>query len=182
MSKRDHDSPHRELHRVLRRGDPAGEGGLAPSERDRIRRQILTAARTPARRWFPELRTAGYVVAGLAAVMAGWLALQNLPQGTGSLLPQLPTEQAPLVAQELPGEVLPDAVVEEPAAPVQVAAQPAEEPMVATEPVAPAVLPRAAPRQPRQMQFTTGTTRVIWTLDPHFDLGPSSTAEQGEIS
>lgn len=167
-----------ELRRLLQQGDPAGEGGLEPGHRHRIRRRIMAAAEAPDRRWLPALRPLGYALACLTAVAAGWLALQNLPRGTGLLPSQLPAEPAPLVAQELPGEVPPDAVAEGSATPVQVAAQP----RAAPEPVALAVLPSTAPRQPRQMQFTAGTTRVIWTLDPDFELGPSNTAEQGETS
>ena len=60
-------------------------------------------------------------------------------------------------------------------------AEPAEN-TVPAQAVAPALLPPSGPREPRQMQFVIGTTRVIWTLDPAFDLGPSRTAEQGETS
>ena len=177
MKKRDNDNIPDELRHALQQGDPAGEGGLAPAERDRMRRQILAAAEAPGRRWFPVVRTLGYAVAGLAAVVGGWLALQNLPQPVPP-----PAMRTPVVA-------LPDKTVQQPSpgveAPVEVAAQPVERPVqtaASTEVVASAVLPPSGPREPRQMQFIVGTTRVIWTLDPDFDLGPSRTAEQGETS
>ena len=85
MKKRDRDRMSDELLQALQQGDPAGEGGLQPAERDRIRRQILAAAEVPGRRWSPVVRTLGYAAAGLAAVLGGWLALQNLPQRTGTL-------------------------------------------------------------------------------------------------
>ncbi len=174
MKKRDNDSIVDELRQALQQGDPAGEGGLAPAERDRMRRQILAAAEAPGRRWFPVVRTLGYAAAGLVAVMGGWLALQNLPQPVPPPAIRTPVVAAP-DKTPLPG-------VE---APVQVAAQPVERPVqtaASTEVVASAVLPPSGPREPRQMQFIVGITRVIWTLDPDFDLGPSRTAEQGETS
>ncbi len=182
MKKRDNNSTPDELRHALQQGDPAGEGGLAPAERDRIRRQILAAAEAPRRRWFPLVRTLGYAAAGLAAVVGGWLALQNLPQRTGTLPVQPPVEQAPVVVQDRSVEKQ-EPMLE--AQPVQAAAQPAEEHAENAAPrgaVAPAILPPSEPRKTRQMQFITGTTRVIWTLDPDFDLGPSSAAEQGETS
>ncbi len=183
MKKRDNDSMSDELRHALQQGDPAGEGGLAPADRDRLRRQILAAAEAPGRAWFPVVRTLGYAAAGLAAVMGGWLALQSLPQriGTEPVLP--PAIQTPVVAQNGPGEELPDKMVQEPLLdpePVHVPVQPVN--AVPAEAVASAVLPPSEPREPRQMQFIVGTTRVIWTLDPDFDLGPSRTAEQGETS
>ena len=181
MKKRDNDSMPDELRHALQQGDPAGEGGLAPAERDRLRRQILAAAEAPGRRWFPVVRTLGYAAAGLAAVVGGWLALQSLPQQV-----QPPADQAPVVAQDTPGEEGPERIVQEPrlnTEPVQVAAQPVERPVqTAASTEAVAVLPPSGLREPRQMQFIVGTTRVIWTLDPDFDLGPSRTAEQGETS
>ena len=83
---------------------------------------------------------------------------------------------------------LPDKRVQEPSLdpePVRVAGQPVEEPAenrVPKETVTSAVLPPSGPHESRQVQFIVGTTRVIWTLDPDFDLGPSRTAEQGETS
>jgi hypothetical protein len=185
MSKNGNDRKPDQLRRALQQGDPAGEGGLEFAERDRIRRQMVAAAEAPGRWPFPVFRPLGYALAGLAAVAVGWLALQSLPQQTGSLPVEPAADPAPLVAQDTPGELLPDTVVQEPAPPVQVAAQPVEQPtqtVASPGPVTPAILPPKEPREPRQMQFITGTTRVIWTLDPDFDLGPSSTAEQGEIS
>ncbi len=186
MKKRDDDRMSDELRHALQQGDPAGEGGLAPAERDRLRRQIVAAAETPGRPWFPVVRTLGYAAAGLAAVMGGWLALQSLTQRTATppILP--PAIRTPAVAQNTSGEALPDKTVQEPLPdPVRVAAQPLEEPaenVVPAEAVVLAVLPPSGPREPRQVQFIVGTTRVIWTLDPDFDLGPSRTAEQGETS
>ena len=122
-------------------------------------------------------------------MVAGWLALQSLPQRSGTLPVPPPAIQTPVVAQNTPGEELPGQTVQEPLPgvelPVQVAAQPVERPVqtaASTEVVASAVLPPSGPREPRQMQFIVGATRVIWTLDPDFDLGPSRTAEQGETS
>ncbi len=181
MKKRDDGSMSDELRHALQQGDPAGAGGLAPAERDRLRRLILAAAEAPGRPWFPVVRTLGYAAAGLAAVMGGWLALQSLPQRTETppILP--PAIRAPAVAQNTPGEELPGKTVQEPLpAPVGVAAQPVKP--VPAEAVALAVLPPSGLGEPRQVQFIVGTTRVIWTLDPDFDLGPSRTAEQGETS
>ncbi len=181
MKKRDNGSMSDELRHALQQGDPAGEGGLAPAERDRLRRQIVAAAEAPGRPWFPVVRTLGYAAAGLAAVMGGWLALQSLTQrsGTQPVLP--PAIRTPVVAQNAPGEEPLGKTAQEPLpAPVGVAAQPVQP--ASAEAVASAVLPSSGPREPRQLQFIVGTTRVIWTLDPDFDLGPSRTAEQGETS
>lgn len=186
MKKRDNGSMSDELRHALQQGDPAGEGGLAPAERDRLRRQVVAAAEAPGRPWFPVVRTLGYAAAGLAAVMGGWLALQSLTQRTGTQPVLPPAIRTPVVAQNAPGEEPLGKMVQEPLLdPVRVAAQPLEEPaenVVPAEAVASAVLPPSGPREPRQLQFIVGTTRVIWTLDPDFDLGPSRTAEQGETS
>lgn len=183
MTQRDHHRLDAELLRVLQRGDPAGEGGLTPAQRDGLRRQILAAAKAPGRASFPGFRALGYSVAGLAALMAGWLALQHLPQHRA--VPPTPPalEQVPLVVDDRSGGKSPALNLESPS--VQAARQPAEEPaenLVPQQAPASANLPSSEPGQLRQLQFIVGATRVIWTLDPDFDLGPSSAAEQGETS
>jgi hypothetical protein len=124
------------------------------------------------------LRPLGYVAAGLVAVLAGWVALQNLP-GPGTVTPPVapPEESTPGPAENTAPVETPQVVTADPPAPRLEVSVPE------TTPVAPAVLPPAEPRQPRQMQFVTSRgTRVIWTLNPDFDLGSSPTSEQGDVS
>jgi hypothetical protein len=163
---------------------------MKAGERDRMRQRVVregAAAPAGSPLAVPGIRLAAYAAAGLAALLAGWVVLQNLPPVKAPEKRDRPTA-APDAAPGSEASPAPDrmAARTEPPAPAPVAQQEvaAESDLEsAPSPVAAAALRPSESRGPRQMQFVTPNgTRVIWTLDPDLDLGPSNVSEQGEIS
>jgi hypothetical protein len=193
-----------ELRKLLNLGDPAGYGDEpAPEELNAMRRTVLNSIDTSpaAQPWFSRSLTTAMATVAVALIAISIL-LQAGPWGevlqpaTG---PVTPAEPAPPTTQEPPPsqtvaavEEVPDVVVTEPS-PDSAAELPAaaEESVVAEEPPALAAMEEsqglAAPsegRQPRTVQFTApGGTRIIWTLDPDFQLPVSEPDSQarGEL-
>ena len=175
--ERDRDA-ERELRDVLRRGDPAADGREPdPAEVARLRAAVVgmaPGARSPLLpRW---------AWAGAAVVAAGGvLVVVSL---VGGRLPGVPAETPPEVAglpqrhepAAAPGPGSPFAGAGGP----EDASRPSGAPARAGVPEAtaaePAVLAAERPpgegaQPPRQIHFTgVRGTRIIWTLDPDFDL------------
>ena len=184
-----------ELRELLNLGDPAGDGSEpAPEEINSMRRTVLNAIDTsPAvQPWLsrPYVTAAAMVTIALIALTillrAGpWGAVLQPEPGPVILaepVPGVATESTPtesVAAAEEP----PEAPVTEPspdpaiaaevpdAAIAEVPASAGEQPTLAAVEESPDVLPSTVAREPRTVQFTTpGGTRIIWTLDPDFQL------------
>jgi len=174
--------PDGELRELLNLGDPAGDGNEpGTKEITAMRRTVLNAIDTSptARSWLsrPYAAVAATVVVALIALA---LLLRAGPWGavlqpeTGSVTPAEPLpatliESATVVAES------PEAQAAEPSAdPAPVT----ESPMAAVDPVPIAaveepsdIIPPSAEREPLTVRFTApGGTRIIWTLDPDFQL------------
>ena len=141
MRRRDRKKDDGELGRLLRRGDPVGDGRDPDSgEIERMRRRVLEAAavrRAATSRGWPVLRLVGYAAAGLAVVLAGWALLLTPPEEPGTspgAAVELPTAVAVPPSEDAPSEhvvVAPAAPSPEPASPPRIAnvtTGPAEEP------------------------------------------------------
>jgi hypothetical protein len=181
MSRKPQDARDEALRELLRRGDPAGDGlEPTPEKIARLRSQVLDAAGTrvssPRLPWW---RPAAAVTAVVVVVLAAWLvlrdadppapALRQAQEATGG------TEPQPLFAEALPAE---------PAGPPE--PQPlddastsgfhdTEQVRIASATTDPrgtdAPLAAAEDRSARTIRFTTRNgTRIIWTLDPDFEI------------
>jgi len=158
-----------ELRKLLNLGDPADDGiESAPEEVAAMRRTILNAIDTSpaARSWLSRpYATAAATVA--VALIALTLLLRAGPWGavlqpeTRPVTPAEPVPAAPIESTT--------AVVESPEA---LAAEPsADEPTVAAVEESQGIVPPTVEREPRTVRFTApGGTRIIWTLDPDFQL------------
>lgn len=175
------------LRRILRRGDPAGDGNdPSPAEVDRLRRRILAQAardraRRPAR---PGWRWAAAAALAVVGVLLAWKPLTDRPSAPATRAQALPVVEEPAPAVRTPADVAPPPPPARGPEPPTVAARVAEPDTPATGPA----LSReaAGPRKPpssRQMQFVTARgTRIIWTLNPDLDLGSLESPEKGEPS
>jgi hypothetical protein len=168
-----------ELQRWLRRNDPAGDGASLSREEVRaIRRSVLAAHATPARR-FGVLQVALATAVLAVAAVALWLALRGIGGEVGPVAaPQPPVvivERAP--APPSPERAI-DAVHAPAPAPQVAVTRPRNADLSprAPAPVSPVVarVAQAAPAQGaerRQIQFTTpGGTKIVWILDPTLSL------------
>ena len=169
----------KEMGKLLKLGDPAGDGNdPTTDEIAAMRRTILNAVDSGAvaRPWLSRsLVTASATVA--VALIALTILLRTGPWGevlqpeTG---PATPAETAPAAPIDSAATVAesPEAIAAEPSS------EPSPEPNPATasteevpQGVEPQVAPEVASREPRTVQFTApGGTRIIWTLDPDFQL------------
>lgn len=182
-----------ELRKLLKLGDPAGDGNDSTTDEiAAMRRTILNAVDSGAvaRPWLSRsLVTASATVA--VALVALTILLRTGPWGevlqpeTG---PATPAESEPAAATGPTPTALPEPVasLDEGAAEV-VTAPPTDPTVVADVPHAAENPPAIASaddsqgivsptveREPRTVQFTApGGTRIIWTLDPDFELPES---------
>lgn len=161
----------RELRDLLRRGDPANDGSEPdPAERARLRAAVLDADKgNPSTRPLPALLLpAGAVITALLVLGLSWVVLRDRypaepAPGTGrEAVPASPIAEADdLPAAPLPGEPAPRLETESPL-PAAVPPAPAQETATTDD---------DTPRGPRTVRFTAaGGTRIIWTLDPEFDI------------
>ena len=168
-----------ELGKLLKLGDPAGDGNdPTTDEIAAMRRTVLNAVDSGAvaRPWLSRsLVTASATVA--VALIALTILLRTGPWGevlqpeTG---PATPAETAPAAPIDSAATVAesPEAIAAEPSS------GPSPEPTPATagteevpQGVESQIAPEVARRGPRTVQFTApGGTRIIWTLDPDFQL------------
>lgn len=158
---------HEALASLLRDADPvAGDTGLDAVERARMRQAITTAADR-------------HAVAGLwAGSWWGWkqpaLAAAALITVAGLALWALDrTTEMPSSNLADAGATDPVAVEVEPAAPTSSEPAPVATPFTQPEDTTAAAVNDPSPpdRQARTVQFTApGGTRIIWTLDPDFEL------------
>ena len=154
------------LREILKRGDPAAEGGLTPEEVQAMRRAVLSAVPEPRRRGWLVPALAGAAALILAAVIA--LSLQQPEPPQRAVRPPLPRagegrgEGVVVVEKKTPphrpSAGLPASQEREPP-PSPKKSEPAPEP--------PAPEPVVLAQQQTQIQFSTpGGTRVIWVLHP----------------
>ena len=197
-----------EIGKLLRLGDPASDGSEpAREEVAAMRRTVLNAVDTRAssRPW-PSRSLATAMATVAVALIALAILLQagpwnEVPQPEAG--PATSTEPAPEIATPstptdpvAAAEEIPEAPVTEPSPDPANAAEVPEAtvaalPAAAGEPTAlaaveesPDVLPPTAARKPRTVQFTApGGTRIIWTLDPDFELpvGEPDDQARGEL-
>ena len=157
------------LREILKRGDPAAEGGLTPEEVQAMRRVVLSAVPEPRRRGWLVPVLAGAAALILAAVIALSLWQPEPPQE--AVRPPLPRagegrgEGAVVVEKKTPphrpSAGLPALQEREPP-PAPKKKKPVRR---ALEPE-PVIVAQVEPEQ-RQIQFSTpGGTRVIWVLNP----------------
>jgi len=156
------------LRQILRRGDPAGEGGgLTPDEARAMRRAVLTAVPERKRRLLPVFALAGAVA---TAALIAVLLLRPEPARAPIPPPRIataPAPPAPLVAQAQVQPAPQTAQKEEESRPVHRRRPPHNRRPAA--PAAPAIhdtLASLATAEPeRQIQLTApGGTRIIWIL------------------
>jgi hypothetical protein len=175
MSRKPQEPRDEALRELLRRGDPVGDGREpTPEEVALMRREVLDATRTRSGAallhwWRPAAAVAAMVVMALAA----WLVLRDADSTT-----PIPHETRETAAATGPG---PETVEAAPAEP-----QPTHDSMTddahETEQVRIAAAGTAPPgtevsatttedRSARTIRFTTRNgTRIIWTLDPDFEI------------
>lgn len=178
--KETHDAkPRPDVGEVLRAGDPHQGQALDVAERQRILTHLRAAARvTPAASAFGPLAWAAMATAVLAVAIA-WLAWPGGPPVVPENVqaPALPAPPPTVVtAEESPAEATtPPAIVETTPEALHPALLAEAVETAPTEPVAVEIAASPSPRldrQPRSVQFTAPRgTRIIWTLDPEFDLG-----------
>ena len=163
------------LRDLLRRGDPAADDpGMPMEEIARLRRTIVT---TGGRR--AALRGPAAWAAVAAALLLLVLAVDrggfptHTPRPPGGPVPgSIPVPPPAPVATADPGGAPAPSVAAKPI-PAGEARRPAR-PQPPAEPAAPAMAPGGdvtTARNMRQVQFTApGGTRILWTLDPDFQL------------
>lgn len=171
----------KKLREILKRGDPAAEGGLAPEEIQAMRRAVLAAVPEPRRRSWLVPAFAGAAALILAAVIA--LSLWRPAPEKAAVRPPLPPAgegrgEGPVVVEKTPPLPSPASQEREPPAPEKKKAEPVPEKKKpvrrAPEPetvvlaqVEPPIVPEAASHGSTQIQFSTpGGTRIIWVLQP----------------
>ena len=153
------------LRQILRRGDPAGEGGgLTPDEARAMRRAVLTAVPERKRRLLPVFALAG---AAATAALIAVLLLRPEPARAPIPPPRIATAPAPPAPP----------IAQAPVQPAPQTAQKEEErrpvhrrhPPHHRRPAAPAIHDALASLETadteRQVQFSApGGTRIIWIL------------------
>jgi len=153
------------LRQILRRGDPAGEGGgLTPDEARAMRRAVLTAVPERKRRLLPVFALAG---AAATAVLIAVLLLRPEPARAPIPPPRIataPAPPAPPIAQAPVQPAPQTAQKEEERRPVHRRHPPRHH-----RPAAPAIHDALASLETadteRQVQFSApGGTRIIWIL------------------
>jgi len=140
--------PDGELRELLNLGDPAGDGNEpGTKEITAMRRTVLNAIDTSptARSWLsrPYAAVAATVVVALIALAL--LLRAGQAQAAEPSADPAPVTESPMAAVD----PVPIAAVEEPSD----------------------IIPPSAEREPLTVRFTApGGTRIIWTLDPDFQL------------
>lgn len=167
--------PEDRLTRLLRRGDPATEGGeLSPAEAARMRHALVAVLEARKRplllRWRPVLATAAAAAFSLALVLNRWKT-EDEPAPVAAA--QGPTSPAAAVVPRAASEPLsaaPRRTVRSPAARgVKPSSRPTLRPHTRPERAATKPADTPAVHAARQIEFETpGGTRVVWVLDPAY--------------
>jgi hypothetical protein len=181
MSRKPQDPRDEALRELLRQGDPVGDGcEPTPEEIARMRRQVLDAAGAHSSGpWLPGWRPVAAVTAVIVVALATWLVLRDADRTA----PALRRAQESAAGAE-PHPQYAEAISEEPAGPPE--PQPAADSLTdqapereqvriasaSTDPNGTDVPVAAAEdRSARTIRFTTRNgTRIIWTLDPNFEI------------
>ena len=145
-----------DLQQVLRRGDPAGDGrDPQADEIARMRATVLGAATEGRSHGFSGWVWATATTAAAAGAIAAAFFL-------GAGRPPEPTRREVVALPEAAVEILP--IAAEPAVPGPGSPEP-------VPPPPPTGVPPAEVQLARQIHFTGSSgTKIIWTLDPDFDL------------
>jgi hypothetical protein len=177
------------LRRLLRRGDPAGDGAVpSPVDVARMRRTILAAASEAPRPRVPALVPVG--AAALLVALAFWVLKSGSARDARPLLHEAP-QPATIAATpdrhpSTPGPPAGSASPARPGEPVSAASGPDVPALHASATPAPSDpapgAPQSPPAQPpalaaslepgpRSIRFVTSNgTQIIWTLDPQLEI------------
>ena len=165
MTNQERSSSDDRLRRLLKQGDPAGDGmGIAPQDLARMRRAVLTAAEAKARG-----RSVGFPLVPAAAVVAlvalvAWIVRVEVASRRPEAVSRGTIERA-----------------QERRVPVETRHAAPQAPTVASGGVRRAASPTTLARTARTIHFVAKTgTQIIWTLDPNLDLRGIGERPNGE--
>ena len=179
MKHRDPEQDHDELTRLLRDGDPAGDGSeLSPAEIARLRRAVIESSRESRPAWLavPALAVATILTLAIAA----WLLPR--PGGDPGLVGPVESvvdpgpggmEAVTEADMDDPEEIVVESTIPDNAVAVALGPPPSV-PLAATAPEVTPVSERALSAEEvssRTVRFTTPNgTRIVWVLNPNLDI------------
>jgi hypothetical protein len=179
MGRRDRDREHDELTRLLRDGDPAGDGSEpSADEFARMRRAVAVVSREPRPAWLavPALALATI----LALAVAAWLLTRSEgdPRSAGPVSPDVARDSgaSEAVAEadiDDPDEIFGEGVLPEGTITVAQGPPPSDPPPLDPPEAVPAAV-KGSPAEAvssRTVRFTTPNgTRIVWVLNPNLDI------------
>jgi hypothetical protein len=180
MRQRDPERSHDELKRLLRDGDPAGDGSEpSPAEIARLRRTVVETSRESRPAWLAVPALAAATI--LALAVAAWMLPRpgGAPGSAGPVDPvvdprPVETEAVTEAGSDDPAEIVVASTLPDDAATVAQGPPPPSLPLPTPPPGATPVSEGNASAEAassRTVRFTTPNgTRIVWVLNPNLDI------------